>query len=106
MSYIVEEIEFLAAYFVVLAQSFVSLIHHLTYLLVVACLEGVADCKHAVFFAKYEFSTTIIYFAYLVLNFFEVLPCAIAQSLNLEVWVLCCYVLCYVLTRVATIVVG
>ena len=102
---IVQEVELLAAYLVFLAQTVVSLIHLLTYSLVVTLLKSIADCQYAVLLAQYEVSAAVILFAYLSANLFQLLPCAIAESLELSLWVLGSDVLNHVLARVAAVVV-
>ena len=84
---IVQEVEFLAAYLIFLAQTMVSLVHLLTYCLVVALHKSIADCQYAVLLAQYEVSAAVILFANLSANFLQLLPCAIAESLELSLWV-------------------
>ena len=102
---IVQEVELLAAYLVFLAQTVVGLIHLLAYSLVVTLLKSIADCQYAVLLAQYEVSAAVILFAYLCANLFQLLPCAIAESLELCLWVLGSDVLNHVLARVTTVVV-
>ena len=96
---------FLASMGICSCQTVVSLIHLLTYSLVVTLLKSIADCQYAVLLAQYEVSAAVILFAYLCANLFQLLPCAIAESLELSLWVLGSDVLNHVLARVAAVVV-
>ena len=53
---VVQEVKLLAAYLILLAQTIVSLVHLLTYSLVVTLLKSIADCQYAVLLAQYEVS--------------------------------------------------
>ena len=103
---VVEEVELNTADLVVFRQSLVGLVHHLTDLLVVAFVQGVADSKHAVLLTEHELSTAVVLGSYLFLHFLKLLPCAVTQSLELALWVLGLDVLHHILAGVAAIVVG
>ena len=106
LGYVVQEVEFLARNLVVLRQSLVGLVHLLTNGLIVAFVEGVAYCKHAVLLSEDELGTAIILFANLSLNLLKLLPCAVAQCLECGFRMLGGNVLHYILAAVAAVVVG
>ena len=83
-----------------------SLIHQLTNLLVVALVQCVADCQYAVLLTENELSALVVLFAYLGTNLIQLLPCAVAQGLELAFGVLSLNVLHHVLARVAAVIVG
>ena len=58
------------------------LVHLLAYSLVVASVKSVADSKNAVFLAKYEVGTLVVFLSYLSLDFLKLLPCSRGESGN------------------------
>ena len=81
------------------------LVHLLAYCLVVASVKSVADSKNAVFLAKYEVGTLVVFLSYLSLDFLKLLPCAVAESLEMCLRMLCCDMLYDILAAVAAVVV-
>ena len=82
-----------------------GLLHFLTNSLVVACQQSIADSQDTILLAQYKVSTGVVLFAYLGANLFELLPSAVAQSLELALWMFLGNSLHYVLAGVATVVV-
>ena len=81
-------------------------IHLLTYGFIIATVEGIADGKHAVFLAKHEMGTGIVFLADFGTHLFELFPSAVAQGFKLGFGVLGSNMFHHVFARVAAIVVG
>ena len=82
-----------------------SLIHLLTYGLVVALVQSLAHSNYAIFLAEDKLGSAIILFANLSLHFLQLLPCAVAQSLECPFRMLGSNVLNHILATVATVIV-
>ena len=65
---VVEEVEFFAAYLILLAESVVSLMHLLTYSLIVTSNKCVTNSEYALLLTENEVCTLVVFSTNLVLN--------------------------------------
>ncbi len=82
--YVVEEVEFFTAHFVVFAEAGVGLVHLAAHGVVVAGHEGVAHGEHAVFLLKHELGAEIVLGSDFALDGVELLVGGVAQGLEAE----------------------
>lgn len=82
--YVVEIVEFLAAYLVKFRHAFMGLVHAFTYSLVIAASESVAHVKHALLLADHILGAVVILLADLTFDPVEILHRSVAQSLDAE----------------------
>ena len=105
LGYVVEVVEFLTAYLIVLGESLMGEVHLLAYFFIVALDECIAYGEDTVFLSEYEGGTLYVFCAYICLYLLKVFPCAVAKCLYDALWMAFLHRFCNIFTRVAAVVV-